>query len=81
MEFVDCINEYRHRIKFTNGWTASVVSHSGSYGGRDGLFEVALFDREGDICYHEVTDHDVVGYLDFWGVVKVLDKIKNLPPA
>ena len=51
------------RMMFKNGYGVSVVSHTHSYGGKDGLFELAvLFDNE--IHYdNPVANGDVVGYL------------------
>ena len=37
------------KIQFDNGYGASVACHTGSYGGDEGLFEMALTDDEGDI--------------------------------
>ena len=48
---------------FRNGWGASVACHSGSYGGDDGLYELAEINPAGHIidesikgwlCFHEV---------------------------
>ena len=51
------------RMHFENGFGVSVVRHEFSYGGKDGLFELAvLFDNE--IHYdNPVANGDVVGYL------------------
>ena len=49
--------------KFTNGYGVSIVRNKMSYGGKDGLFELAVLDSAGEITYDtEITD-DVVGYL------------------
>jgi len=72
-------NEYRNRIKFDNGYTASVVSHGFSYGGETGLFEVGVI--HGDkLVYDTPVTSDVIGYLGFQGVADILEQIKNLPP-
>ena len=70
---------YHKVFKFDNGYGASVVSHSGSYGGDRGLFEVAVLDKNDDIVYDTPVTSDVLGYLDFAEVAAVLDQIKNLP--
>jgi hypothetical protein len=52
------------RIAFDNGYGASVVKHEYSYGGKDGLYELAVLDSNGEIHYdNPVAQGDVVGYL------------------
>lgn len=70
---------YRKVYRFGNNYGASVVSSKFSYGGDMGLFEVAVLDITGDIVYDTPVTNDVVGYLDFEGVAKVLQDIQNLP--
>ena len=72
------MSEYHRKVKFDNGYEASVVCHGRSYGGEDGLFEVAvLFD--GQIVYDTPVTSDVIGWLDFHEVADILDQIKALP--
>ena len=60
------------RYYFENGYGASVACHEGSYGGPDGLYEIALL--KGDQLHYD--DHqwkDVIGYLTFaevWNYMK-----------
>jgi hypothetical protein len=70
---------YHKVLKFDNGYGASIVSYGGSYGGNDGLFEIAVLDKRGHIAYDTPVTSGVIGCLDFADVVVVLDKIKNLP--
>ena len=70
---------YRKVYTFGNNYGASVVSSRFSYGGDAGLFEVAVLDMKGEIVYDTPVTDDVVGYLDFDGVAKVLQQIQNLP--
>jgi hypothetical protein len=52
------------RIMFDNGFGASVVKHEFSYGGKNGLYELAVLDSNGEIHYdNPVAQGDVVGYL------------------
>jgi len=52
------------RMFFENGFGVSVVRHDFSYGGKDGLFELAVLDNSGEIHYDNPVAHgDVVGYL------------------
>lgn len=69
---------YQKIYKFDNGYGASVVWGVGTYGGTDGLFEVAVLDQDGNLCYDTPITGDVVGFLDFQGVADVLNKIKAL---
>lgn len=73
------MNGYYRVYKFDNGYGASVVSNSMSYGGERGLFEVAVLNSDGTIAYDTPITSEVAGFLDFADVVEVLDKIKNLP--
>lgn len=69
-----------HKIyRFGNNYGASVVCNDMSYGGSDGLFEVAVLDMRGDIVYDTPVTSDVVGFLDFAGVADLLVQIQNLP--
>jgi hypothetical protein len=66
------------RIHFDNNFGASVVSHSFSYGGNQGLYEMAvLFDNE--IHYdNPVAAGDVRGYLSEDEVSELLIEIQKL---
>ncbi len=41
----------KSRMHFDNGFGVSVVSHSYSYGGRDGLYEIAVLDSDDNLTY------------------------------
>jgi hypothetical protein len=63
---------------FPNEFGASLIRTEMSYGGEEGLFEIAVLNANGTICYKtEITD-DVIGYLDKFEVVSTLIAIKNL---
>ena len=68
----------RARIHFDNKFGASVVSHDYSYGGKEGLYELAvLFDDE--IHYdNPVAAGDVRGYLTEEEVTDLLTQIQKL---
>jgi hypothetical protein len=51
------------RMMFKNGYGVSVVSHTHSYGGKDGLYELAVLDFDGNITYDTPITSDVLGYL------------------
>jgi len=65
--------------KFPNGYGASVVRHENSYGGREGLFELAVLDANGNICYSSPVTNDVIGWLTMAQVDDLLDDISQLP--
>lgn len=67
--------------KFKNGYGASVVRHTFSYGSDQGLWELAVLEYHGEnweICYHTPITSDVIGYLNQEQVDDLLNKIKNL---
>jgi hypothetical protein len=68
------------RIQFENGYGASIVKHQYSYGGKDGLYELAVIDSEGQITYDTPITNDVIGYLSESDVETHLNEIKNLQP-
>jgi len=72
------LDGYHKTYRFDNGYGASVVSTPFTYGGKSGLFEVAIL-KDGGICYDTPIADDVVGWLDFAEVAEMLEKIKKLP--
>jgi len=65
------------RTKFKNGYEASVVKSEHSYGGRNGLYELAIF-KHGKICYTTPITDDVIGYLTEDNVTETFIKIQEL---
>lgn len=68
--------------KFENGYGASVIKHSMSYGHEQGLWKLGVLEFYDEdkfrLCYGtEITD-DVIGYLTEKQVNKLLEKIKKL---
>lgn len=72
-------NSFHKRVFFENGWGVSVISHRHSYGGAQGLFEVAVIDSDEKIRYDSGVTRDVIGWLDFAGVADVMVQVKELP--
>ncbi len=68
----------RSRIMFENGFGVSVVSHTYSYGGKAGLFEVAVLNKNGDLTYDTPVTNDVVGYLNPDEVTDIMEQVQNL---
>jgi len=74
----EIMNGKRTRIKFENGWGASVVSHNFSYGGGEGLYELAVL-FEDELHYdNPVAGGDVKGYLTEEEVTDLLIQIQKL---
>jgi hypothetical protein len=66
------------KVHFDNGYSASVVSHRFSYGGGEGLFELAVLDAD-RITYDTPITSDVLGCLTTEDVITHLDAINQLP--
>ena len=70
-------NGIRHIYKFDNGYGASVIKHDYSYGGRDGLWELAVL-KDDELCYTTPITEDVIGYLAWDNVENILTEIQEL---
>ena len=68
----------KSRMHFDNGYGVSVVSHSYSYGGRDGLYEVAVLDSNDELTYDTPVTNDVIGYLTEEDVSNVMKQVQEL---
>jgi len=70
-----------YRFRFDNGLGASVMSHVLSYGGEQGLWEIAVikFDGDGwDLYYDTPITDNVIGYLEKDEVGEILERINAL---
>jgi len=72
----------QHLYKFPNNYGASVVKHDFSYGGKSGLWELAVLDysidKIGEMCYTSGITEDVIGHLTWKNVEEFLLEIKQL---
>ena len=68
----------QYTTTFQNGYGASIVQHSYSYGGTAGLWELAVIGKDGYVCYDTEITNDVLGYLTEKEVNETLDKIAQL---
>jgi len=66
------------KIMFANGYGASVIKHSTSYGGLRGLYELAVLDNDGKLTYDTSITDDVLGYLKPEEVTNYLIQIQDL---
>lgn len=69
---------------FPNGYGVSVICGPGSYGGPQGLYELAVLkgaaDRS-DLCYDTPVTDDVEGYLSPEDVSRLMGEVAALPNA
>jgi len=72
----------QHLYKFPNDYGASVIKTDYSYGGKSGLWEIAVYDysidKSGEITYHTPITQDVIGHLSWVNVEKTLEEIFKL---
>ncbi len=67
------------RLYFDNGYGVSVVRGEHTYGGREGLYELAVVDAKTDeITYDTPITDDVIGYLTEDGVTALMAEIQLL---
>lgn len=69
----------RARLNFDNGYGVSVVKSDYSYGGRAGLYELAVLDSDGEITYGTHITDDVLGFLSPEDVTRHMIEIQQLP--
>ena len=72
------LNGKAARHTFPNGYGASVVCHDYSYGGKSGLFELAVLGLDGRINSDTRVTDDVLGFLSPQGVTKAMRQIADL---
>jgi hypothetical protein len=68
-------------VFFDNGYGASVIQGKGSYGGEQGLYEIAVLVKEGDewdITYDTPITDGVIGFLSENEVTDLLKRIEDL---
>jgi len=68
----------QYKFRFHNGYGASIVRHSFSYGHESGLWELAVLGADGHLTYDTSVSDDVVGWLDEQGVADYLSRIEAL---
>jgi hypothetical protein len=83
LEFIEMkdlfYNGVQCRIQFDNGYGASIVRHNYSYGGKEGLYELAVLDDNGKLHYdNPVANGDVRGYLNESEITELLKQIQEL---
>jgi len=75
-------NFNRMRVVFNNGYELSIVNGTGSYGGNEGLYEIAPVNKKGNLDGRLLNDEDkgddVCGYCDEEKVKMYINKIASL---
>jgi len=69
----------QHKYKFANGYGASVIRSAYSYGGDQGLWELAVLGPDGKLNYDTPVTEDVEGWLADADVDRLLKQISELP--
>lgn len=64
-------------VDFPNGYGASIIQAPCSYGGEDGLYELAVV-HNGSICYNTLITDDVLGHLAEEDIEGILAEIETL---
>ena len=72
------MNGVSARMMFENGYGVSVICHSFSYGGKSGLYELAVLDDKGKLTYDTPVTNDVLGYLTPDDVTKTMELVQSL---
>jgi hypothetical protein len=66
------------KVMFDNGYGASVIIGPHTYGGEDGLYELAVLGKDKKLTYDTPVTDDVEGYLTEEAVTKLLEQIQKL---
>jgi hypothetical protein len=66
------------KVMFDNGYGASVIIGPHTYGGEDGLYELAVLGKDKKLTYDTPVTDDVEGYLSEDDVTKLLEQIQKL---
>jgi hypothetical protein len=81
MKFGDGRVAYTGVGQFSNGYGLSVICHSSSYGGQDGLFEIMLMKNNTPIEMDSITNNGdtVKGYLTKEEVIDIIKTVREIP--
>jgi hypothetical protein len=66
------------KVMFDNGYGASVIIGPHTYGGEDGLYELAVLGKDKKLTYDTSVTDDVEGYLSEDDVTRLLEQIQKL---
>lgn len=77
LQFTTLFDGVRSAVTFSNGYGASIVRHKHSYGGNEGLYELAVT-KNNKITYDTPITDDVIGYLSELDVENYLKQIEAM---
>ena len=66
------------RLTFDNGYGVSVVKGPHTYGGGDGLYELAVLGKDGELSYDTPIADDTIGYLTQQEVTDIMKQVQEL---
>ena len=72
------MEEYRNKIRLSADVILSVAQTPYTYGGPQGLYEIALLSNDGDFVTHEYfpdIEDDVIGYLELSDVDDIIEEL------
>lgn len=78
-EIVMAEGDHREQVYFANGRGVSIIRNEFSYGGRNGMFEIAVLDAEGQLDYSTPVTEDVLGWQSVEQVLDVMKAVSELP--
>ncbi len=67
------------REHFDNGYGVSVINGGGAYNCGDDEFELAIYDKDGELCYNTPITDDVIGHLSADEVSEIMTRVAALP--
>ena len=67
------------KMAFDNGYGVSVITGGGSYTSSYDEFELAIYGKNGELCYDTPITDDVLGWLTGDEVFEKLAEIQSLP--
>ena len=73
-------NGFQWVVGYPNGWSFDVVKHTYSYGQKDDLWELAVFDSHEELRYDTPITDDVIGWLSEEEIVAIAQQVAALPP-
>ena len=76
-QIVELNNGVQFLFTLSNGYGASVIRHSYSYGSAAGLFEFAVL-KDGKLNYDTGITDDVIGSLTFFEAMKLVQDVEKL---